>query len=224
VTLAVPATDPVARHVLALERALRGPARVRRSMIREVRDGLHDAVAAYRDRGLDHNTAAEQAVRDFGPIGEIAPQLQEELVARQGRWTALLVMVTFPGLVLAWDAVWRWGPDTGHDPVTSLTVALARVEDVAAIVIGIVGVVLLVAGSHRAAPQRLVTRLAAGIACAGAVICAGAAVLMNLASGPAAAAILTTNPYTLPAFVGSGLLFLVVMWTAVRAFRVARMR
>lgn len=43
-----PAVDPVARHVAELKRVLRGPARARRSMVREVRDGLHDAVDAYR--------------------------------------------------------------------------------------------------------------------------------------------------------------------------------
>lgn len=221
-TRAAPAADPVARHVAELERALHGPGRVRRSMIREVRDGLHDAVAAYRERGLDHERAAEQAVRDFGPIRDIAPQLQDEMAARQGRLTALLVMVTFPGLVLAWDVLWRWGPDTGHNPVMPLTVALARVVDVAALVAGVAGVVLLAAGFHRAAPPRLVTRLAGGVACVSAVICTGAAVLMNLASGPAAAAVLATNPYMLPASVVSGLLFVVVVWTAVRALRMAR--
>ncbi|HEY4417930.1 MAG TPA: hypothetical protein VGN22_00325 [Pseudonocardia sp.] len=59
--------DVVDQHVAELARALRGPGRTRRSILREVRDGLHDAAAAHRCCGLDPQQAAVRAVHDFGP-------------------------------------------------------------------------------------------------------------------------------------------------------------
>jgi hypothetical protein len=214
--------DPVSRHVAELERALHGPARVRRSMIREVRAGLHDAVAAYREGGLDHERAAARAVRDFGPIREIAPHFQEELAARQGRVTAVLMMAVFPGMVLGWDLVWRSSAGLHLTPAPFLTVVLARVQDASAMLVGAAAVALLAVSFHRTAPPRLVTSLVGVTAFVGSVVSAGTAVLMTLSNASSATVMISTNPYTVPAFVVSGLMFAVVIWMAVRTLRVAR--
>jgi hypothetical protein len=221
-TVTQPVADPVARHVAELEQALHGPGRARRSMIREVRDGLHDAVAAYRACGLDHERAAALAVRDFGPIREVAPQFQEELAARQGRWTALLMMVVFPGTVLAWG-LW-WGSSTVWEPTPppQFTIVLAHVQDATAALVGAAAVVLLAVSFHRTAPPRLVTSLVGVIAFGGAMICGGAGVLMNLSSAPWATAKTDTDSYTVPALGVTGLAFVFVVWAAVRSLRVAR--
>lgn len=102
--------DPVDRHLAELERTLRGPARVRRSMLREARDGLHDAVAAHRTDGLAPQEAAVRAVREFGSVREIAPLYQHELVARQSRWAALLLLVAFPGMTFGCCPAHAVGP------------------------------------------------------------------------------------------------------------------
>ncbi|OLT11070.1 hypothetical protein BJF78_27835 [Pseudonocardia sp. CNS-139] len=215
---------PVGQHVAALERALHGPGRVRRSMVREVRDGLDDAVDAYCRGGLDPDAAAAQAVRDFGPVHEIAPQMQEELAARQGRRTAALVMVAFPGLVIAWDVVWRSGTAWHPGEIAPVSLVMARLEDVTAIVGGLAGLVLVVAGFLRLVPQRLVTALAGLLAGVGGLVCAGAAVLMNVASPTSSASLVATNPLVLPAFVVSGVMFLAIMRAGFRALRAARRR
>jgi hypothetical protein len=218
----VTVADPVAAHVAELERMLCGPARVRRSMIREVRDGLHDAVAAYRDCGLDQERAARRAVRDFGPIREIAPQFQAELAARQGRWTAALLVVVFPGMMLGWEFVWRSGAGTHVEPTTLLGLVLARVQDASATLVAAAAVALLAASFHRTAAPRLVTSLVGVVACAGAIVCSGIGVVMNIFSAPSAATAFAVNQYTVPAAVVSGLMFTLVMWSAVRTIRVAR--
>jgi hypothetical protein len=215
--------DPVERHVAELERMLHGPAKARRSMIREVRDGLQDAVDAYRACGLDPERAAAKAVHDFGPIREIGRQLQDELAARQGRWTALLIMLIFPGMTLGWDLLWRSGGVAWNaGPPPAVTVILARLQDATTMLVAAAAAVLLVASFLRAAPPRPVTRLVGVTAVTGAVVCLGAGVLMNLVNGPAAAALILTNAYAMPAFAASGLICAFVVSTAMRTLRAAR--
>lgn len=57
-------TDLVDAHVDALGRELRGPARLRRDMLAEVRAGLRDAA----ERG-----DPAEAIREFGSVAELAP-------------------------------------------------------------------------------------------------------------------------------------------------------
>ncbi|GAB7043605.1 hypothetical protein JCM9533A_74560 [Catenuloplanes niger JCM 9533] len=64
---------------------LRGPARLRRDMLAEIRDALTDAAEV---------DGAEAAVADFGPARQIAAGLQDVLAAaRAGRTTVLLIVV-----------------------------------------------------------------------------------------------------------------------------------
>jgi hypothetical protein len=216
--------DPVDQHLAELARALHGPARVRRSMLREARDGLHDAVAAHRTYGLAPREAAVRAVRDFGAVREIAPLYQHELVARQSRWAALLLLVAFPGMTFGWDLLWRNGVGWDTSPPPTLVVALARLQDTASFLVAAVAVVLLAVTFLRAAPTRQVAVLAGLTGVTGAVVCGGTGVLMNLVNGPATAAMLVTKPFALPAFMVSALVCALVVRSAVRTLRVAATR
>ncbi len=215
------ALDPVATHVAELDRVLRGPRAVKRSMLAEMRDGLTDAVADHRERGLDPERAATAAVREFGTVRELAPLLQDELTARQGRHTALLLVVAFPALLLAWDAVWAVG-DGWVPPVTPTVTALARAVDLTTVLTAAAALVLL-AVTFRGRPlPRWVTGLTGLVAALGILGCGGMSVVMNLlkpvqvgdmaAAGPAATVVVAATAVT-AGFVAR---------SAVRSMRLAR--
>jgi hypothetical protein len=216
----VRAADPVAVHVAELDRLLRGPGAVKRSMIAEVRNGLHDAAEAYREGGLDPQQAADSAVQDFGPAREVAPLMQEELTARQGRRTALLVAVVFPVMLLGWDLLWQ----TGHGwtaPVPDATRVLSRVLDIGTVVIAAAALVLLLATFRRAVSRRL-TVLAGLVAAGGVLWCNGIAVVMNLINPQQAGAMLTTEPAVTAVALASTAVSALVVRSGIRALRVAR--
>lgn len=213
--------DPVAAHVTAIDRALVGPVKARRSMIMEVRHGLEDAATAHRDAGLDPTAAATAAVRDFGAVAEIVPLLQEELTARQARATALLLALVFPALLGGWDLLWRSGAGwVGRPP--DAVIVLARVQDWATGAIGVAALALLLISLRRRTPPRRAAALAGVTAAGGALVCGGTGIVMNLANADQAAAMVATQPMTVVALVASGAAFGVVMRSAVRSLRLAR--
>jgi hypothetical protein len=212
--------DPVAVHVAELDRVLRGPGAVKRSMIAEVHDGLQDAADAYRAGGLEPLPAAAAAVRDFGPAREVAPLMQEELTARQGRATALLLAVSFPAMVVGWDLLWRSGVGW-PGPAPAVVAALARVQDVASAGIAAAALVLLVATFRRSAAPRWTTALTGLTAAVGALVCGGTAIVMNLAHAQQAGIMLSTRPLTLVAVVVSAVVLVLVIRSAVRSLRAA---
>ncbi|MDR7281017.1 HAAS signaling domain-containing protein [Catenuloplanes atrovinosus] len=71
-------------YVAEVGRGLRGPARLRRDMLAEIRDALTDAAEA---------DGVETAVAEFGPAREIAGGLQEVLTVAHARRTALLLIL-----------------------------------------------------------------------------------------------------------------------------------
>lgn len=81
-----------------LAAALHGPRRSRAGLLAEIRDGLEDAAAAHRSRGLSEQAAEARAVAEFGPVSDLAPLYQAELTATQARGTAALLAVSFPML------------------------------------------------------------------------------------------------------------------------------
>lgn len=127
--------DPVADYVTALDGALRGPARVKSAMMREVHDGLTDAVEAQTRRGVPRARAARHAVREFGAADELAPLFQRELAVAQARATARVVGVTVPVLVAcqllvhtaAPAADWRLGALAAHLAAVATTAGLLAV-------------------------------------------------------------------------------------------------
>jgi hypothetical protein len=104
-----PARDPVEGHIAALSAALRGPARVKKRLLREMRDGLTDTVEAYAREGVPHPRAARLAVRDFGTPEELAPSCQRELTIAQARHTARAIALTAPLLITCWHLLWIAG-------------------------------------------------------------------------------------------------------------------
>jgi hypothetical protein len=187
---------------------------MRRSMLAEARDGLRDAAEA--------GGCAARAVREFGTVAELAPQYQAELTAAQGRRTAVLVAVLFPVLLIGWNVLWTHGVAwTSPAPPPPLVTAMAGTQDVASAVVAALALAVLVATLRRRADPRLLAVGAGVVGLAGALFCGGAAVVMNVANGPATMAMLETNPLAAPAMLLSGLALVAVLVTAGRALRTA---
>jgi hypothetical protein len=216
-----PARGPVDEHVAALGRALRGPAKARRSIVREVRDGLEDAVDAYRRAGFDAPAAACIAVRDFGVVPDVAPLYQEELTAGQGRRTALLLVIGVPALVLGWGLLWSSGLAV-EAPGPPVVAELARVQDVAAVIAAAIAAVLVVLTSRRSTPPRRAALAAAATAVATVVVCGGATVAMAVVNGPVAWARVTSQPAAAFAYLASATMVVLMNRSALRTLRTLR--
>lgn len=93
----------VANYARDLDRALVGPARVRRGLVREARDHLVDATDAYRRAGHDEDAAASLATRDFGSLAEVVPGFQTTLAVAGSRRTAWLLAATLTIQPFLWD-------------------------------------------------------------------------------------------------------------------------
>ncbi|MCE6998639.1 permease prefix domain 1-containing protein [Saccharothrix sp. S26] len=128
-----PHVDPVEDYLATLTASLHGPVRAKAAMMREVRDGLVDAVEAQTCFGVPYAQAAHRAVRDFGPADEIAPSFQRELTIAQTRRTARAAAVTVPVLALclflvrAGDPEWRLGALAAHLTVVATAAGLLAV-------------------------------------------------------------------------------------------------
>ncbi|MGI5214296.1 permease prefix domain 1-containing protein [Plantactinospora sp. CA-290183] len=103
-------------YLRGLDRALTGPARTRADLLTEARHSLLDAAAGYRAEGLDPAAAQRRAVREFGPVGEVAAGYQAELAAGAARSLSVRVVVAWLLLMLGADWVWRGAPWTGPRP------------------------------------------------------------------------------------------------------------
>jgi hypothetical protein len=213
--------DPVRRHLAELDRTLHGPGAMKRGMIAEVRDGLEDAVAGYREGGLDPQGAATAAVRDFGSVREVAPLLQEELTARQGRRTAQLLLVAFPAMLIAWELLWTTGNGWSAPPPAAVSV-LSRAIDILTVLITIAALVLLLVTFRGCRLPPWITRLIGLVATLGVVGCSGMSVVMNLLTPQQAADMFTTQPAVVAVGVMSAAASALVTRSAVRSLRFAR--
>lgn len=215
--------DPIAEYVVALRRALHGPRRTLRDMVTEAHQGLADAAAAYRDGGVAPERAAVLAVRDFGPVDEIAPEYQDELTARQGRWAAVLLAVAFPAMLVGWDLLWKSGAVRREPGATPEVVRfLAVLQDVMTVAVGVAALVLLVSTFRRSvSPRRLASAVGVtgGI---GAASCGGISLGMNLAGGHSTLDLLTSNPAAVAAYTTSAVVLVLILWLSVRTMHVAR--
>lgn len=102
---AVPRND-IDRYISRLDDALRGPRRVKRSLLAEARDGLTDAADAYRRAGLEPVEARQRAIADFGAVDEVAPSYRAEIGAAQSRRTALGIVAVLGVQAAVWDRPW----------------------------------------------------------------------------------------------------------------------
>ncbi len=212
-------TDLLDTHVSELARRLRGPGRVRRSMLTETRDGLSDAAAAYRDGGLPAEEAAARAVSDFGPAAELAPLYQEELTARQGRRTALVLAVVFPAVVLGWDLLWKGGIGW-RSPSVPVLASLVHLQDAVSWSVGALGLAMLALSFHRRVPPRHLAVTAGVVGAAGAMLAGGAAALMIFGFGPGNSDLVVTDPVAPVAYGCSAAAVVVILWSVTRTARV----
>lgn len=211
-------------HVEALGTVLRGPARVRRDMLRELHDGLTDTARAHTDRGLDQDAAGRAAVAEFGTVAELAPAYQDELTAHQGRTGAALVAVLFAATVLGWDVLWTSGVDWGPVPDAAgsgALRALSRAEDLVAAGTAALAAVVLGLTFVRRVPPRLLAGLTGVVAAGGAIGVGGLVIAMHVAGGQDVGRLVTENATILPAYVLSCAAMLAVVVTATRSLRLA---
>ena len=191
----VPGGAPADAYVERLGRRLQGPPRVRRDMLREVRDGLDDAAAALAAEGLDREEAQRLAVAGFGPVDELAAGLQPELAARQARWTACWGFAVPAALHAAWDAAWATGPDTGPAPpavaVLSVLVDVLGLSTAAACLA--VLLVVQVRGRRLRRPERLARLLGRAVA-AGLLGVLAASLAMTVVNTGPTSAVVSSSP------------------------------
>ncbi|WP_131741626.1 permease prefix domain 1-containing protein [Actinomadura roseirufa] len=143
-----PAGDPIGDYVADLSAALHGPARAKARLIREIHEGLTDAVDAHAAEGLPRHQAARLAIREFGTAADLVPCCQRELTIAQARHTARAAARTVPFLLACWLLLWTAVPDGGWAP-RLLTVHLA----------GVAGTVALLAAATPAVTGALARRL-----------------------------------------------------------------
>lgn len=93
------------RHVADLGRALHGPRRAKRDLLREVHDHLVDATEALEERGMARADAEARAVREFGPVDVVAPGYQTVLAAGHVRRTAVLLALVTLVQPVAWGVL-----------------------------------------------------------------------------------------------------------------------
>jgi len=146
-------TDPVCvidQHIRQLDRALSGPAGLKRRMLTEARHGLDDAAADLRAAGRSPVEAEREAVAEFGSVGQLFPSYQAELAACAARALGLRVVAVFAVLAICADLMWRGAPWSGPRPSAAYLFLSNGID-----VLGEIAIGLAVAGS---AALWLVTR------------------------------------------------------------------
>lgn len=89
-------------YLSALATRLPGSRRARNAVLDELRDGLSELAARYRDNGRPSRAAAEAAVADFGTVDQVAAAFAGELVTRQARQIIAALIVTGPFVGVWW--------------------------------------------------------------------------------------------------------------------------
>ncbi|GIF50174.1 hypothetical protein DFJ67_2979 [Asanoa ferruginea] len=118
----------VDQHLRLLDRALSGPAALKRRMLTEARDGLDDAVRDLREAGQPLAVAEHAAVAEFGTISQVAPAFQAELAASAARVFGLRVVAVFAVSAICSDLMWQGAPWTGPQPPTAYLALSAGVD------------------------------------------------------------------------------------------------
>jgi hypothetical protein len=216
--------DAVDAHVRDLGSLLRGPARLRRSLLSEVRSGLLDAADAARAAGLDPVAAQRCAVADFGSPAELAPAFQIELLTAQARRSALFLATAFPGLMLGWDLLWSAGIEWGGAPSATVAV-LARGQDLLSVAMGLAAVtafLVLVRGARRDRDPVPIARAIGVVGGVGAGLSTAVTVVMNLAAQPATTRLMSDHPLAVPAYAVSAVVLVLVLRSVTWTLRMAQ--
>lgn len=140
-------TDARAAYLAALGRSLVGPRRVRHDLLREAGDHLDDATAAYVDAGWTEEEAAAMAVRDFGPVEDVAAGYQTTLAVAASRRTSALLLGVLGVQPFIWDGPVAVAGVDATPPEGWLYAALdVGVEAVGAVVLGLALLLVLATG------------------------------------------------------------------------------
>jgi hypothetical protein len=118
--------DAIARYLDALAGALptTAPPVLRREIVAEIEDGLREAVARQRARGLDPGGAAAAGVAEFGDPAEVAAGFAGELAAAAARRVGLRLLLTGPLIGLTWLTLVTLGAAGRRPPGLPLLVPL----------------------------------------------------------------------------------------------------
>jgi hypothetical protein len=139
----------------------------RGAALRELADGLDDAISDLHGRGLSIDEAADRAVTESGPPSVVADAFTATLSAAHARHTALALLVSGPFI----GALWLTALVPGMPPVT----LLAQIPPLALVIVASIvvsGLTLLITGPARLRPSwiRQPPHRLAAVACACAVI------------------------------------------------------
>jgi hypothetical protein len=96
------AEQAVEGYLATVAGRLVGPRTVRVAILHELRDGLHEAVAAGARRGESGPEAVRAALREFGPPAAIAAGFAAELGCSHARRTVTGYLATGPVIGLLW--------------------------------------------------------------------------------------------------------------------------
>ncbi len=175
-------TDVIERYVTDLGSRLQGSKKQVRDLLTETKDSLTDATEAHLDRGLTEQEAQQRAVREFGPVKEIANEYQAELAVAYGMRTLIWLAIVLPLLHMAWEfgrmlliGPWR---DFGAMP-PQWYLFIAKANDLAGGVASGIALVVLVLG--RVLARKYDTVLLAKLAAATALLGVGMVLLGNAA-------------------------------------------
>lgn len=177
------------QYLAQLRREVRGPLLPRRGMLRELRDGLHDAADAHRSAGAPDAEAQRLAVEEFGPAEVVAAGVRAELAAVAARYlaglVALLGSAQFALATHAWTTA-AAGQDWPEPP--PWYGVLSRAVDVSSFAfIGLAAVAVPVLGrGARLLSTRRVVRTVAVVTLAGVVLQVAAGAVLS-AFSPAGA-------------------------------------
>lgn len=179
--------DPRPDYLARLDAALVGPARTRRSLVREAADHLDDATVALVAVGYDEESAARRAVDEFGSVSEVAAAFQTTLAVAASRRTAWLLLLVLGYQPFLWDSGLELASEThALRPDFWLVGTLdAVIETGGAITLlgAVVALVLTGVGNRWWAAGRTTARLTAGFTFVSCAFVPVTCVSMSLAAG-----------------------------------------
>lgn len=173
-------SGPIDTYVAELARSLPGPRHIRQGMLAELDDGLRDAADAHRAAGVAPREAELLAVRETGPVQELAIDYRTELAARSGRHTAMLLALTMLASTAAWDLIWYVVPSAPPLPGVPELARVMMWTGMACAAVCALGVGLLVASARRAMPVRLINGTLVAVGAVAVALIVGSSLAMNV--------------------------------------------
>jgi biotin transporter BioY len=213
-------TTSIGELLTELDGSLAGPRKWRVDLLTELRDSLCDNASAYSSAGMAPDVAEAKVVDEFGPCADAAALYQRELVAVQGRRTALLVAVGFPAFVVLWGGLWAtvWRGIGHASPASSwLSGSYGWVAGAAAVG-AVTGWVVL---RGRLAPRHATTLISV-VGAVALVLTLGVTAVRYVVGRAQVAALFAGSPLAVPVHVASFVLASLVARSVWRSYRLSR--